>query len=206
MLLPPAGGSVCYHHQQDLSGLLWQASYLTLRSSASGPTFLPSPLLPPSSSQINCLSLITSPCIGPGFATAIPSCGISEAIPWALTASHSVSGSLAPHDPPWLSCQVVYLLQSLRHSCSTSALIPAQADQALAGPYLAVYILQSSSRGTYLSPSASAAGTSALWGCVLQQGLLLTSHPRVCLTPLRTFRPRWVLVNSVPSGWKPPQL
>lgn len=149
------------YHQQDLSGLLWWASYLTLHSSASGPTFSPS--LHPTSSQINSLALITSPALVLVLLQPYPA--VVLLMPLSRQSQpHTVTGSLAPHGPPMVVLSgSVYLLQLLRHSCPTSASIPA--------PYLAVYILQSSSRRTCLSPSASTAGTSALWGCVLQQDL-----------------------------------
>lgn len=121
--------------------------------------------------------------VGPGFATAIPSCSTSDAVTPAVRALHGVTGRAAwlpqlPH-----GCPLGFSLPPAitRHSYSTLALIPIQANRALAGPYLAVYIPEGSSRGT-CHPSASAAGASALWGCVFQQDLLLTSHPLVCLT------------------------
>ena len=106
--------------------------------------------------------------IGPGFATAIPNCGISRAITHAVTALHGVTGRdtrCGQPGSPQLphGCPIGLSLPPMitRHNYSMLALIPVQADQVLAGPYLAVYILESSSRGTCLS-LASVAAASAL--------------------------------------------
>lgn len=163
-----------------------------LNPSASGATFLTSPLLHPNPSQINNLLPITSSPLVLVLLQPHLTVAISDAINPAL---HGVTGwntNCRQPGSPQLphSCPIRLSLPPavIRHNYSPLALIPVQAAQALAGPYLSVYILEAAAGAFACHSSASTARALALWGCMLQQDTLLTSHPLVCWSPPRTDR------------------
>lgn len=152
--------------------------------------------------------------VGPGFATAIPNCGISDAITQAVAALRGVTGRGTHCRQPgslWLphGCPVGFSLPPAitRHNYSMLALIPIQADQVLAGPYLAVYIPESQQqRRLFVTLLPVLLGPRLCGNVCSSRTSCSEATPWSAWPPPRTFRPLWVLISSIPSGWKPPQL